>query len=145
MALSTGDSVGAPDISLPARGIRGFFASHPIGFWFIFWGEFAERASYYGMRGILSVYMADQLGFGTANASTYMHIFIFGCYVLPLLGGYLADNFFGKYNIIVAFSIPYILGHVVLTIEEPIFMFTALALLAMGSGVIKPNISTLMG
>jgi POT family proton-dependent oligopeptide transporter len=137
--------VGAPDISLPARGIRGFFASHPIGFWFIFWGEFAERASYYGMRGILSVYMADQLGFGEANASTYMHIFIFGCYVLPLLGGYLADNFFGKYNIIVGFSIPYILGHVILGFESPVYLTIALVLLAMGSGVIKPNISTLMG
>src|SRR5262249_35549604 len=68
-----------------------------------------------------------------------------GCYFLPLLGGYLADNFFGKYNIIVAFSIPYILGHVVLTIEDPLFMALALCLLAMGSGVIKPNISTLMG
>jgi solute carrier family 15 (oligopeptide transporter), member 1 len=146
MALSTGDSVGAaPAEAAPARGIRGFFASHPIGFWFIFWGEFAERASYYGMRGILSVYMADQLGFGDANASTYMHFFIFGCYVLPLLGGYLADNFFGKYNIIVGFSIPYILGHVILGIESPVYLTIALVLLAMGSGVIKPNISTLMG
>ena len=145
MALSTGDSVGAVAAEPPARGIRGFFASHPIGFWFIFWGEFAERASYYGMRGILSIYMADQLGFGEANASTYMHIFIFGSYVLPLLGGYLADNFFGKYNIIVGFSIPYILGHVILGIESPVYLTIALVLLAMGSGVIKPNISTLMG
>ena len=146
MALSTGDSVGhVPDISLPAGGIRRFFASHPIGFWFIFWGEFAERASYYGMRGILSIYMADQLGFGERSASFYMHVFIFGCYVLPLLGGYLADNFFGKYNIIVGFSIPYILGHVILGIESPLYLTIALILLAMGSGVIKPNISTLMG
>ena len=145
MALSTGDSVGAPDISLPARGIRGFFASHPIGFWFIFWGEFAERCSYYGMRAILTLYMARKLEFGEANAGTYASFFMAGCYFLPLLGGYLADNFFGKYNIIVGFSIPYILGHVILGIESPVYLAIALVLLAMGAGVIKPNISSLMG
>src|SRR5690242_19369991 len=103
MALSTGDSTSkAPDISLPAS--SGFFARHPIGFWFIFWGEFAERCSYYGMRAILALYMAKKLGFGEANAGTYMSFFMAACYLLPLLGGYLADNFFGKYNIIVAFS-----------------------------------------
>ena len=49
----------------------GFFTlltQHPIGFWFIFWGEFAERCSYYGMRAILATYMADQLGLGKGNS-----------------------------------------------------------------------------
>jgi len=146
VALSTGDSVGVVPVETPpARGIRGFFASHPIGFWFIFWGEFAERASYYGMGGILSVYMAEQLDFGQNKATTFRHLFIFGCYVLPLLGGYLADNFFGKYKVIVGFSIPYILGHVILGFESTLCLTIALVLLAMGSGAIKPNISTLMG
>jgi POT family proton-dependent oligopeptide transporter len=146
MALSTGESVGTvPAEAPPARGIRGFFASHPIGFWFIFWGEFAERCSYYGMLAVLTLYMAKQLGFGEADAGTYMSFFMAACYFLPLVGGYLADNFFGKYNIIVGFSIPYILGHVILGIESPLYLAIALVLLAMGAGVIKPNISTLMG
>ena len=141
-----GDSVGSVAVTPPpARGIRGFFASHPIGFWFIFWGEFAERCSYYGMRAILVLYMEKQLGFGEANAGTYSAFFFAACYFLPLLGGYLADNFFGKYNIIVGFSIPYILGHVILGIESPVYLAIALVLLAMGAGVIKPNISALMG
>jgi POT family proton-dependent oligopeptide transporter len=126
----------------------GFFTlitQHPIGFWFIFWGEFAERCSYYGMRAILATYMAEKLGLGKGNSFLYMSLFIGACYCLPVIGGYLADNFFGKYNIIVGFSIPYILGHVILGIESPIYLFIALSLLAMGSGVIKPNISTLMG
>ena len=118
---------------------------HPIGFWFIFWGEFAERCSYYGMRAILATYIADKLGFGRELGGFYVSIFIAFCYLLPLLGGFLADQFIGKYNIIVAFSIPYILGHFILGIETPFFLFVALALLAIGSGVIKPNISTLMG
>ena len=74
-----------------------------------------------------------------------MNFFKAACYFLPLVGGYLADNYFGKYRTIVAFSIPYILGHVILGVQSVPFLLIALALLAMGAGVIKPNISTLMG
>jgi dipeptide/tripeptide permease len=132
---------GIVQAAAPKVGLR----QHPIGFWFIFWGEFAERCSYYGMTAILARYMAEQLKLGQANAISYFAIFTAACYTLTLLGGYLADNFFGKYRIIVWFSVPYILGHVVLAVESPWFMAGALVLLAMGSGVIKPNISTLMG
>jgi POT family proton-dependent oligopeptide transporter len=118
---------------------------HPIGFWFIFWGEFAERCSYYGMRAILLLYMTERLGFTDGRASANMSYFIAACYLLPLVGGYLADNYFGKYRTIVGFSLPYILGHVILGIESVPFLVIALGLLAMGTGVIKPNISTLMG
>lgn len=129
--------------SKPAE--RTSLADHPIGFWFFFWGEFAERCSYYGMRAILLLYMIDRLGFSEGRASEVMSYFIAACYLLPLLGGYLADNYFGKYRTIVGFSIPYILGHVILGVESVPFLVIALALLAMGTGVIKPNISTLMG
>src|SRR2546422_9198544 len=123
----------------------GYFAGHPKGFWFFFWGEFAERCSYYGMRAILAKYMADQLALGQENSGTYMSFFIAGCYFLPLVGGWVADRFFGKYWTIVGFSLPYILGHVILGVENYWCLVIALSLLAMGSGVIKPNISTLMG
>jgi POT family proton-dependent oligopeptide transporter len=128
-----------------AGGLAGYFKRHPTGFWFFFWGEFAERCSYYGMRAILAKYMADELGLGQANASTYMSFFIAACYFLPLVGGWVADNVFGKYWTIVGFSVPYILGHVILGFENYVALVIALCLLAMGSGVIKPNISTLMG
>lgn len=121
------------------------FAAHPIGFWFFFWGEFAERCSYYGMRAILLLYMINQLRFAEGTASEWMHIFMAAVYFLPLLGGWIADRFFGKYWTIVGFSLPYILGHVILGIENVPCLVIALCLLAMGSGVIKPNISTLMG
>lgn len=119
--------------------------THPIGFWFFFWGELAERCSYYGMRSILALYMADQLGFEEHTADLAMHAFIAACYLLTLVGGWVADKFFGKYWTIVGFSIPYILGHVILGVESVPFLITALVLLAMGTGVTKPNISTLMG
>src|SRR5690349_5923564 len=108
------------DTPAPVEGnpIARFFKSHPTGFWFFFWGEFAERCSYYGMRAILARYMADQLALGQDNAGTYNSFFIAACYFLPLLGGWVADKFFGKYWTIVGFSIPYILGHVILGVES---------------------------
>lgn len=123
----------------------GFLLAHPPGFWFFFWGELAERSSYYGMRAILGLYMAHRLGFAKENASMAIHAFIAACYLLPLAGGWIADNVLGKYWTIVGFSIPYILGHVILGIESVPFLVAALSLLAMGTGVTKPNISTLMG
>jgi POT family proton-dependent oligopeptide transporter len=132
-----------PAEALPLQ--RSSVFDHPIGFWFIFWGEFAERSSYYGMRAILLLYMVQRLGFSERHGSLTMHGFIAACYLLPLVGGFLADHYFGKYRTIVGFSIPYILGHVILGIESVPFLFMALCLLAMGTGVIKPNISTLMG
>src|SRR5438270_1588156 len=92
--------------------------SHPIGFWFLFWGEFAERCSFYGMKAILLLYLIDQLHLERGVASAWINYFKAACYFLPLAGGYFADNYFGKYRTIVAFSIPYILGHVILGIES---------------------------
>ncbi len=141
-------AIAAPggDIALQKQGgIAGWFQSHPVGFWFFFWGEFAERASFYGMRAILTLYMIDELSFTRADAGTIMSLFVAAAYFLPLLGGFIADRYLGKYWTIVGFSIPYILGHVILGFEERIFLYIALVLLAMGTGVIKPNISTLMG
>jgi POT family proton-dependent oligopeptide transporter len=74
-----------------------------------------------------------------------MNWFKMACYTLPLLGGFLADRFFGKYWTIVGFSIPYVLGHFILGFPNYVALVVALCLLAGGSGVIKPNISTLMG
>ncbi|WP_315854211.1 POT-type proton-dependent oligopeptide transporter [Gemmata palustris] len=118
---------------------------HPPGFWFFFWGEFAERCSYYGMRAILAKYMIEKLGVAEGNAGTFMSLFIAACYFFPLLGGYIADNFLGKYWTIVGFSVPYVVAQYLVGTEDKYIVFGSLVLLAMGSGVIKPNISTLMG
>jgi dipeptide/tripeptide permease len=119
--------------------------NHPAGFFFFFWGEFAERCSYYGMRAILFLYVTTVLGFSDERGTATVSYFKAACYFLPLVGGYLADRFFGKYWTIVGFSIPYVLGHFILGIETTPTLIVALFLLAGGSGVIKPNISTLMG
>ena len=119
--------------------------SHPIGFYFLFAGEFAERCSFYGMRAILSLYMTERLGVDEGNAGMFMSCFIALCYFFPLIGGWVADNYIGKYWTIVGFSAPYIVAHLIIGIEDQWTVAFALILAAMGSGVIKPNISTLMG
>jgi dipeptide/tripeptide permease len=127
------------------RTLLQLLAAHPTGFWFIFWGELAERCSYYGMMSILARFISEFLALGDGAGNRWVSIFKAACYFLPLLGGFLADQYLGKYRLIVIFSIPYILGHVILAGETEMWTLIALGLLAMGSGVIKPNISTLMG
>jgi POT family proton-dependent oligopeptide transporter len=122
-----------------------YLLSHPKGFWFFFWGELAERASYYGTRAILFLYMTEQLGFKPDNASTTLHFYLAACYFLPLVGGFVADRYLGKYWTIVGFSVPYVVGQVLVGFGTETYLIVAMLLLAMGSGVIKPNISTLMG
>jgi POT family proton-dependent oligopeptide transporter len=136
-ALEVATATGNPPAPVPT--------GHPTGFWFFFWGEFAERCSYYGMRAILALYMTERLGVDKADAGTFMSLFIAACYFFPLIGGYIADNFLGKYWTIVLFSVPYVVAQFIVGIENRFVVTGALVLLAMGSGVIKPNISTLMG
>jgi POT family proton-dependent oligopeptide transporter len=119
--------------------------SHPPAFWFFFWGEFAERASYYGMRTLLPLYLTTVLRFDDADASSLYYAFKMSAYFLPLLGGIIADRWLGKYWTIVGFSVPYVLGHFILGIPERWACLVALVLLACGTGVIKPNISALLG
>src|SRR5947209_1203789 len=88
-APPAGKSPAAADAAAPS--------GHPPAIWFFFWGEFAERSSYYGMRAILFLYMTNALHFSDTDASPMYAAFKMGCYVLPLLGGLLADHWFGRY------------------------------------------------
>jgi POT family proton-dependent oligopeptide transporter len=119
--------------------------SHPVALYFIFWGEFAERSSYYGMRAILLLYLTEAIHLSDTTASPLYAGFKMACYFLPLLGGIIADRWLGRYWTIVGFSVPYILGHFILGIPNEVALVFALTLLAGGSGVIKPSISPLLG
>lgn len=129
----------APTTAPPAS------TKHPKGLYFFFWGEFAERCSYYGMRAILTLYLTTRLGMPDDKASAWYFAFKMACYFLPLLGGWLADRYLGKYWTIVGFSVPYVVGQLLIGVEFEWTVAIALALCAMGSGVIKPNISALLG
>jgi dipeptide/tripeptide permease len=119
--------------------------SHPKGFWFIFFGELAERCSFYGMRGLLATYLILVFGKEKSEASEVVHLYMAGCFATGLIGGFIADRFLGKYWTIVLFAVPYVIGQILIGMGDLTLMYVALVILAFGSGVIKPNISTLMG
>jgi len=139
LATATAITPTTPAVEAPAQ------TGHPIGFWFIFSGELAERASFYGMKAMLLLYLVQVFGYKEKDASSIYHLYVAACYFTPLIGGLLADQFLNKYWTIVAFAVPYVIGQFTVGLSNESVMFGALGLLAFGSGVIKPNISTLMG
>jgi amino acid/peptide:H+ symporter len=119
---------------------------HPTALWFFFGGEFAERSSYYGSRAILPLYLTSVLAFSDKDGASIYYWYKMAAYFLPLLGGIVADRWLGRYWTIVGFSIPFVIGQFLLGIPSPFWCMVALfLLLAPGTGVIKPNISSLLG
>ncbi|HQR06590.1 MAG TPA: oligopeptide:H+ symporter [Gemmatales bacterium] len=129
----------------PFSRLLAYFKGHPTGFYFFFWGELAERCSFYGMKVILIVYMTKTLGFKDGEATKWESYFTAAAFLTPLLGGWIADRYLGKYWTIVGFAIPYVIGNALMIFEGKYFLLAAMAIIAFGSGVIKPNISSLMG
>lgn len=141
------------DAGPPAGGLMAYFKRHPVGFWFIFWGELAERCAYYGVRALFVLYMVEVLFKDSIPdeahrgevAQNIAYAFKSACYYLPLVGGIIADRYLGKYWTIVGFAVPYVFGPILLGIPIPWVYYLGLGILAIGTGVTKPNISTLMG
>ena len=109
--------------------------------------EACERFSYYGMSGILVLYMTSRLAMGDAQAKELVHLSKMAIYLLPLLGAWLADRWFGRYWTIMTLSLFYCLGHGVLAIGEGTQwgLCLGLGLIALGAGGIKPCVSSFMG
>src|ERR1017187_7707978 len=125
---------------------------------FIVGNEACERFSYYGMRSILAGYITGAVlkgGLGqSADASTeIIHLFVFANYFMPLLGAWLSDKIIGRYHTILWVSLFYCAGHGVLACSDLagtvhgklLLLYTGLALIAFGSGGIKPCVSAFMG
>jgi dipeptide/tripeptide permease len=137
----------------------------PPGIPYIVGNEAAERFSFYGMKTILVVFMTQFLhstaggpDFMTEPESReWMHLFVASAYFFPVLGGIVADAFLGKYLTILLLSIVYCLGHLCLalmdlpqpllaaTLEPRGWLLAGLALVAIGSGGIKPCVSAHVG
>ena len=120
---------------------------------YIIGNEGCERFSFYGMRNILTVFLVSSLlayapeGERVAAAKEIFHTFVIGVYFFPLLGGWLADRFYGKYHTIFWLSLVYCAGHACLAIFEHnrAGFFAGLGLIALGSGGIKPCVAAFVG
>src|SRR5262245_57449621 len=114
---------------------------------YIIGNEACERFSYYGMIGILELYLKDRMQMGSDGATQTLHLFGAAVYFLPLLGAWLADRFWGRYWTILSISLFYCLGHGTLALFEgnPVGLLVGLSLLAIGAGGIKPCVSAFVG
>ena len=133
----------------------------PKGIPYIIGNEAAERFSFYGMKGILVVFMTKYLHILTDNpnlaamnkaaAIEQYHNFTSWVYLTPILGALLADTLLGKYRTIISLSLVYCLGHLTLAfmgsggLTPEAWMMTGLALISLGSGGIKPCVSAHVG
>jgi len=126
----------------------------PRGIPYIVTNEAAERFSFYGMKGILIIFMTKYLMdsdgandfMGPDEAKGYYHMFTSAVYFTPILGAIIADAFFGKYKTILTLSVVYCAGHLALAMDETRFgLAMGLGLIALGSGGIKPCVSAHVG
>ncbi len=140
------------------------FERHPSGLYLLFTTEMWERFSYYGMRAILSLYMIKALFYTTTFTSGVYGYYTGLIYLTPLLGGYVADKYWGNRKSIIMGGLLMALGQFSLAYSsylyvpqsavinsffsfnyQTMFFLFGLFLLVMGNGFFKPNISSMVG
>src|SRR5437588_9402939 len=123
---------------------------HPRGLSTLFFTEMWERFSYYGMRAFLILYMtapvaAGGLGFADARAGRVYGLYTGSVWFSAILGGLVADIGLGQYRSVLLGGIIIAAGHFTLAFKALPFFYTGLGLIVIGTGLLKPNVSTLVG
>ena len=125
------------------------FFGHPRGLSTLFFTEMWERFSYYGMRALLVLFMIDTarggMGMGKAEAGAIYGLYTFGVYALALPGGWVADRLIGQRRAVLVGGIIIAAGHYALAIPAEVTFYVGLALVALGTGLLKPNVSAIVG
>jgi POT family proton-dependent oligopeptide transporter len=129
---------------------KGFFGN-PKGLFTLFFTEFWERFSYYGMRAILIFYMYDSvanggLGIDKTTAASIMAVYGSLVYMSGIIGGWVADRLLGTSRTVFYGGILIMLGHIVLALPAGITaLFVSMGLIVIGTGFLKPNVSNIVG
>ena len=128
---------------------RGFFG-HPRGLSTLFFTEMWERFSYYGMRAILILFMTAPvtvggLGFDTAKAGPIYALYVSSVYLLSVPGGWVADRVLGLRRTVFVGGVIIMIGHICLAVPSITTFYLGLALIATGTGLLKSNVSVLVG
>ncbi|MFZ4106994.1 peptide MFS transporter [Flavobacterium sp.] len=128
---------------------------HPKGLWVLFGTEMWERFNFYGMRAILTLFLVNSLMMKEEDASLIYGGFLGLCYLTPMLGGFIADRFFGNRNCILLGGLMMAIGQFLLFTSASVFgtnlslantlMWSALGIIIFGNGFFKPNISSMVG
>ncbi|XP_014274041.1 solute carrier family 15 member 1 [Halyomorpha halys] len=126
---------------------------YPKSVFFIISNEFCERFSYYGMRGVLPLYLKNSLKYNENSSTIIYHVFVMLCYFTPVFGGIMADAWIGKYKTILYVSLLYAAGNIVLSVgsveglalPHKELSLLGLFMIAVGTGGIKPCVSSFGG
>ena len=118
---------------------------HPHGLSTLFFTEMWERFSYYGMRGFLILYMTKALGFTDPHAGAVYGNYVGSVWLAAIFGGVIADRWLGHYRSVLLGGIIIALGHFTLAFHALPFFYAGLSLIVIGTGLLKPNVSTLVG
>ena len=127
---------------------------HPVGLYILFFVEMWERFSYYGMRAILTLFLAapiimddPQSGYGWTNTETlsFYGTYTMFVYLMSIPGGWIADKFIGQKKAVMLGGLLLCFGHGILAVDAEWAFFTGLILIVVGVGFLKPNISTMVG
>src|SRR6266496_4405415 len=134
----------------PAAEDRTGIAGQPRGLSTLFFTEMWERFSYYGMRAILMLFMVASpesggLGFDTAKAAGIYGLYTGSVYFTAIPGGWIADRLLGLRRAVLVGGILIALGHYCLAVHAMPTFFAGLILIALGTGLLKPNISSIVG
>ena len=128
----------------------GGWGGHPRGLSTLFFIEMWERFSYYGMRAFLILYMvaplaAGGLGFSDKDAASIYGTYTGSVWGMAILGGIVADRFLGQFNAVLVGGTVIALGHFTLAFKTLPSFYAGLVLIVIGTGLLKPNVSTLVG
>jgi proton-dependent oligopeptide transporter, POT family len=123
------------------------FKGHPKGLYVAFFANMGERFGYYTMIAIFVLYLQAKFGWSTTDAGHVYGFFLFGVYFLPLLGGLISDNLLGYGKTILVGIIVMFLGYGLLALPGTgeIFIYCALGVIALGTGLFKGNLQALVG
>jgi len=126
------------------------FGGHPPGLATLFFTELWERFSYYGMRSILVLYMVAPaaqggLGFDVKSATSLYGTYTMWVYLTALPGGLMADRMLGAKLAVLLGGIVIVCGHVSMIFHSMTLFYSGLTLIAVGTGLLKPNISAMVG
>ncbi|XP_050773007.1 solute carrier family 15 member 2 isoform X2 [Gopherus flavomarginatus] len=129
--------------------------NYPLSIAFIVVNEFCERFSYYGMKAVLTLYFLNFLHWDDNLSTTIYHAFSGLCYFTPVIGALIADTWLGKFKTIIYLSIVYVIGHVIKSVGaiptvgnqvvHVVLSMLGLALIALGTGGIKPCVAAFGG
>jgi POT family proton-dependent oligopeptide transporter len=134
----------ATDYAPTAAEARGFFG-HPRGLATLFFTEMWERFSYYGMRAFLILYMVHALNFDDKHAGSVYGTYTASAWALAIFGGIIADRWLGQYKSVLIGGIIIAIGHFTLVFHALPFFYAGLAFIAVGTGLLKPNVSGIVG